>query len=234
MDEAWALLERMEAPLELVAWARPHGPDFEAAWDACPRPSWLMWIAGAAALSLGDAVLVVAAWAGEVAERVPEAEALAEETLRVAERCVRREATRAECLQVAEVADAAAQDAPASSRQAPPAGYGGVASGVAWVARAAEGLMTARLRAEAARMERAQRAASYLGVGVSALVENEPPIRLEAERVLEDPFHAELLYVVAALAEAAEALEGTLEATGAGESAAREATEILRALFAQV
>ena len=29
-------------------------------------------------------------------------------------------------------------------------------------------------------------------------------------------------------------LEGTLEATGAGESAAREATEILRALFAQV
>lgn len=42
VDEA---LAHVEAPDDAVAWARAHGHDFPAAWDACPRASWLVHLA---------------------------------------------------------------------------------------------------------------------------------------------------------------------------------------------
>ena len=114
----------------------------------------------------------------------------------------------------ADEAEQAARDAKATFREGMPEGYSPIVRAAAWVARAAEGLMTARLRAEAARMQQAQQTASYLGAGVNILVSDEPPIRLAAERIPEDAFHGELLYVVAALAESIESVVAARLALG--------------------
>lgn len=221
-----ALLAAMEAPEGLVEWARERGePEsagrargasdraFEDTWDSCPRADWQVWLAGAAALPLSDLVLVLVAWGGEVLADVPEAESIALHVLDLAERTVQREATRAECLVAAEDAEHAARDAPVTFRDSPPLGYGAMASAASWIARAAEGLMTANLRAEAARMQRAQRSASYLGGGPQIFLEREQPVVLAAERLPDDPFHSELLYVVASAAEGAAALARAMAET---------------------
>jgi hypothetical protein len=42
-------LEAQGAYRDLVAWAEPHGDDWSAAWDLCPRGDWLLAIAAGAA-----------------------------------------------------------------------------------------------------------------------------------------------------------------------------------------
>lgn len=220
-----AFLVAMEAPDELVDWVGESDFDFEEAWERCPSATWQVWLWGAAALSLNRGVLVVKECVEAIVTGIPEAKALVEHVLQIAAACVAREATREQCLQAADEAETAARDAKATFRDRMPAGYAPVVMAAAWVARAAEGLMTARLRAEAARMQQAQQTASYLGAGVSILVEREPPIRLAAERLPEDAFHSELLFVVAALGEAADALVEA--ARSVDECAVEEASALI-------
>ncbi|MEM9069054.1 MAG: hypothetical protein AAGE52_11140 [Myxococcota bacterium] len=235
-----SLLARVDAPEAMIAWAKGVGDD---AWATCPSPEWQVWLAGVYGESLNHLLLGLSGWAGEILANVPDAEAVVLHVLAKAEGCVRRDVRREDCLAAAEEADRVARDAPATFRNGVATAYPPLATGAAWVARAAEGLLTARLRAEADRMQRAQATASYLGAGVNALVENEPLVRLAADRVPEDAFHAELLYVVAAGAEAASALALALQRvrdpsqpppTEASEETLQEAAAQLRAALTEV
>lgn len=197
-------LGAMGAPAALVA-AVPD--DLEVAWDELERADWLVWIAGAASVSLDEALRVLSGLLAEALVEVPQAETIVMGALETAEACVRREATRADCQAKATVAEAAAREAPATFRDAPPKAYCELAEGAARVARAAEAIMSARLRDEAAQMERARDSAAYLGVGVDIFARRaDPPARFDVERI-GHPIHAELLFVVASLAEAARMLE---------------------------
>jgi len=197
-------LEAMGAPEALTA-AAP--PDLEAAWDELDRIDWLVWVAGAASVALDEALRVLSGLIAEALVNVPEAETIVMGALETAEACVRREATRADCEERAEVAEAAAKEAPATFRDAPPKAYRELCQAGARIARAAEAIMSARLRDEAAQMERARDSAAFLGVGLDIFARRaDPPARFDAERP-EHPVHAELLFVVASLAEAARLLE---------------------------
>lgn len=197
-------LESMGAPDALVA-AAPG--DLETAWNAIERVDWLVWIAGAASVSLDETLRVLSALLAEALVQVPRAEAVVAPALDIANACLRREATRAECQAEAEVAEVAAREAPATFRETPPKAYGELAEAAGRIARAAEAIMSARLRDEAAQLERARDSAAYLGVGLDIFARpSDPPARFDVERI-DDPVHAELLFVIASLAEAARLLD---------------------------
>lgn len=204
MSTAPRWLAAMGAPEALVA-AAPA--DLERAWAELERIDWLVWVAGAASVALDEALRVLSGLVAEALVEVPQAEAIVMQALETAEACVRREATRADCEAQAEIAEAAAREAPATFREAPPQAYRELAEAGARVARAAEAIMSARLRDEAAQMERARDSAAYLGVGLNVFARPaDPPARFDVERRAH-PIHAELLFVVASLAEAARLLE---------------------------
>ena len=204
MSDPAADLRAMGAPEALVE-AIPE--DLEEAWESLDRLEWLVWVAGVASIALDETLRVLSGLVAEALVEVPEAEALLIEVLETAEACVRREATRADCQLQAEKAEAAAREAPATFRDAPPKAYGEVCRAAALLARAAEAIMSARLRDEAARMERARDSAAYLGVGLDIFARREdPPARFDVEH-MGHPVQAELLFVVASLAEAARLLE---------------------------
>jgi len=194
----------MGAPEALVA---SVPADLETAWDELERVDWLVWVAGAASISLDETLRVLSGLLAEALVEVPQAESIVMQALETAEACVRREATRSECQAEAEIAEAAAREAPATFREAPPKAYCELAEAAGRVARAAEAIMSARLRDEAAQLERARDSAAYLGVGVDIFARRaDPPARFDVERI-GHPIHAELLFVVASLAEGARLLE---------------------------
>ena len=204
MSDPAEWLEAMGAPEALVA-AVPA--DLESAWDDLERADWLVWVAGAASVSLDETLRVLSGLIAEALVAVPQAETIVMGALETAEACVRREATRAECEAQATVAESAAREAPATFRDAPPKAYCELAEAGGRVARAAEAIMSARLRDEAAQMERARDSAAYLGVGIDIFARRaDPPARFDVERI-GHPIHAELLFVVASLSEAARLLE---------------------------
>ncbi|MAQ19882.1 MAG: hypothetical protein CMN30_34395 [Sandaracinus sp.] len=214
-------LAAMGAPASLVD-AVPDDP--EDAWAWSERLEGSVWIGGAAAVALDEMLRVVSGLVAEALVQVPPAESLVLEALETAERCVRRQATRADCQRLAAACEEAAREAPATFRAAPPRAYRELVGAGAAVARAAEAIMSARLRDEAARMERARNSARLLGIGVDVFAPAaDPAPRLDVDH-LGHPIQAELLYVVAALAEAARLLEAAHaeldEPTGAALSAA--------------
>ena len=108
---------------------------------------------------------------------------------------------------------------------------------LAWTARAAEGLVASRKRAEAVRMQRAQHVASLLGTGVDTTVQRETPMCLNTDSLPDSPVHAELLYVVTALAQSALYLVSTREAQDpdrARESLEDDEAHLVRALFKEL
>lgn len=223
----------MDAPEELLSWSAEFGSDLGAAWSQCPTPVWLIWLAGAAETALDKALLVVLTWSTEVATSVPEAEQLVLQTLEEVEESARRGRGEA-CVAAAERAEAASRSAPASFRAKPPLGFEALTMAAAWAARAAEGLIASRKRAEAVRMQRAQHMASFLGTGVDTTVERETPMCLNTDSLPDSPVHAELLYVVAALAQSALYLVSTREAQDPDRpraSIAEEEADLVRALF---
>ncbi|MFK7998968.1 MAG: hypothetical protein AB8H86_05200 [Polyangiales bacterium] len=223
----------MDAPAELLSWSAEFDAELGAAWDQCPSPVWLMWLAGAAGTALDQALLVVLTWSAEVATSVPEAEELVRQTLESVEESARRGRGEA-CAAAAERAEAASRSAPASFRAKPPLGFEALTMAAAWAARAAEGLVASRKRAEAVRMQRAQHMASFLGTGVDTTVQRETPMCLDTESLPDSPVHAELLYVVAALAQTALYLVSTREAQDPDRprvSLEEEEADLVRALF---
>ncbi len=233
-------LEAMEAPPTLTEWVQQTGdqdedPDWAALWRQCPVPPWLLWLAGAGALPLTQAISAVGQWANDEADRVPEAQALVQRAVRLAQGSLTGQVSGKACLEAAEAAESAAASAPATFRNAAPRAFQPLAMGAAWLCRAAEGLQTAERRVEASRLDRARNMASYLGAGVDLTLGSlgrAGPIRLNAARLPADAFHSELLYVVAALAEAASALARARDLHHPDSPAG--AAEALRGHFAQV
>lgn len=231
-----ATLAKMDAPADLIAWSAEFGDDLSAAWTACPSPAWLMWLAGGAGTALDTALTVVLTWCAEVATSVPSAESLVTQTLEAVEDAARRGDGR-ECAAAAERAESASRSAPASFRAKPPLGFEALTMAAAWAARAAEGLVASRKRAEAVRMQRAQHVASLLGTGVDTTVGNATPMCLNTDRLPDSPVHAELLYVVAALAQSALYVVSTREAQDpdrARTSLEDDEAHLVRALFKEV
>jgi hypothetical protein len=204
MTRAAALLARMQAPV--AARDAVGDAELEEAWDRCADPEHLVWIAGAAAISLDETLRALSGALAETLVDVPEAEALVMKVLETAEACVRRAATRADCQERADEAERAAEDAPATFRDAPPKAYREVTRAAGQIARAAEAIMSARLRQEAGRMERARNAAAFLGVGLDVFARPETVARLDVDH-LDHPVQAELLFVVASLANAARLMD---------------------------
>ena len=204
--------------------------------QACPRPEWFLWIVGATGTPMNDVLVIVCAWAELVAAEVPEGQALANYAIELAEEAAYGSTSAAQFLEVAERAEEAAASAPATFRDLAPIGFESLARASAWIARAAEGLIASRRRFEAIRMDHASRAAGYLGAGVNAFVGKEPPVRLLPFAVGSDPVQAELVYVVAAMAEAASQLV-QVRAAKRGDAddnlVARDAVLVLQELFAQ-
>jgi hypothetical protein len=228
-----ATLAKMDAPEELLAWSAEFQSDLGAAWGRCPSPVWLFWLAGAAGTALEKALAVVLTWSAEVATSVPEATELVLKTLETVEESARRGRGEA-CVAAAERAESASRSAPASFRAKPPLGFEALTMAAAWAARAAEGLVASRKRAEAVRMQRAQHVASLLGTGVDTTVERETLMCLNTESLPDSPVHAELLYVVAALAQSALYLVSTREAQDPDRprsSVEEDEAQVVRALF---
>ena len=233
MKDVDQALARMDAPDPLVTWCAEHGYTLKEAWTACDSPTWLLWLAGAAGFAVDTSVMHVGTWVGTQCAAIPELVPLAERTLDASREAMFGGATAA-CIAAAESAAGLAKAVPTTFRDVPPVGFEPLALALSWVARAAEGVATARVRAEAGRMERARRAASYLGAGVDTLLERESPIRLDTAMLPGDPFQTELLYVFAALAEALDYVmkaERTRRDTRAPIASASLACDQLRAAF---
>ncbi len=225
MTTLGGLLRLVDAPPTLCDWADGH-LDAASAWAACPSASWRVWLAGVLGAELGAVIRALGTWAGELSVQVPDAAVLTRHVLRTVEAGLVGRACREACVAAAEEAEGAARQPPRTFRARPSPAFGPLMRSVGWLARSTEGLRTAAVRAEARRMQRARATASYLGAGVDAVLGKPTPLRLDPRRVADDALHAELLYVVAAAAEAAEGL--TLAAELAGPPGEREGAGVRR------
>ncbi len=83
-------LERLNACPEALDWIRESGhKSLSAAWTACPRPSWMLWLLGKAVRNRGDRAVIVrcaCAFAREVIHLIPEGEDRPRAVLELAER----------------------------------------------------------------------------------------------------------------------------------------------------
>ncbi len=190
----------MDAPSELLGFVAER-PSVEEASDACPSLEWFFWLAGAASAPLAAMVHVL----GDLVERrvdgLTDGGKPLTHALQVARDCVARRATREQCEDAARSAEFAANELPATFRTVPGHGYAELARAAMWTARGAEGVMTARLRLEARRLEEAHRRASWLGGGIDIALSRSEDVALDAQQIATDAFHADLLYVIAACAE---------------------------------
>ncbi len=222
MDLAQAL-EDLDAPdsLRRIVQGRPE-LTLDELWADAEEPEWLPWLAPLVPLPLNALVTaLLEVTSAQVNELGDGAEGL-EEVLHVAVDGVLGEATAEECAEAAIVAKELAATPPATYRTTSARLYVRVATAAEWSARAAEGLGLGRRRAEAARLRKAQDSARLFGTGADIFVEKEPELFVHPALVKQDPEQAELVYVVAACAEAAKALA---EADPAALAALRSALE---------
>ncbi|MEO0326711.1 MAG: hypothetical protein AAF447_27455, partial [Myxococcota bacterium] len=146
VESARALLEVMEAPAELQAWvAELPRDDLEEAWAACTDPRWLLWLAGAGALSLTDGAQGLMTLAQQAAARLGDVPPVLAQVLAAAEEALARRG-REDLVELAGAAEAAAAAPPATFRNASASALPGALRAAAWLARAADGLLAARLR----------------------------------------------------------------------------------------
>lgn len=201
------LLQRIEAPQELLDWLGDQGAD---PWGRCPRADWLAWLAASEGWPLAtllDAACDCVAQAVDslVGGAAPlyQAIVVARETLTA--QAALSPSTIEDCIHAADDCDVAAREYPASYRAAMLRGYPAAARAAAWLARAAEGLTTAEARSEAARLEEGQTRGLMLGAHPAIMVPAaDGPARLDPSAPLGDPVQAELVYALAAIAQAIE------------------------------
>ncbi|MBI4706007.1 MAG: hypothetical protein HY744_33355 [Deltaproteobacteria bacterium] len=229
MDSA-SRLDALGAPAELVSWAT--GRPARRAWRDCPQADWLLWLAAAESLPVTTLVLA----AGTCVERAVTALPSGAEPLGRALRAA-RSLEAADCAAAARACEAARESFPESYRAGRNPGYGAAAHAAAWVARAAEGVVTARARAEAKRGERARELAAIVGSSPDIFVPAtpSPPEALDPAAAPGDPVEEELRYAVAAaaqaLGEAAQSLAPDVREPEAHERAQAELCEQLRVLL---
>ncbi len=202
-ENAWPeVLAQIDAPAELQLWVQTRDP--QHALDICPRADWWVWLSAATGQSLARLVWVLAKSAQRMVPPSSAAYAPVEHALSVALECVRSGAS-VPCGEAAAEADLAASHMHASFRTSLEPGYNPLARAAAWVARASEGLAVAKHRSEARFLDDARRRASLVGVGFDVFSRAPTSPALDA-RLLHTPDQRDLLFVVAACAEAAEQL----------------------------
>lgn len=203
MDDAGILLARMEAPEALREWAARKG--LEEAFAEASAPADIVWLAGAASLDLSAAFAAVRA----------EIRAHGEESAETREISRRVETALAEALEtrmhepllaLAAQLEEAQSAPPRTLREAPSTRFPVVARASAFLLRGAEALYAARQHEIAERLARAQIEASLVGGGASMFMGGHLALRLDAERLPESAFDAQLLVVVVALVAAVDEL----------------------------
>ncbi len=191
-------LEAIDAPDALVEWTRGFD-DVDAAWESCRRGAhrvWLAVIAGApieALLEAGAAALL------EAEERF----SLRSPAVATAIDAALEGADAATLIEAAEACESLSEGGSAGYREAMPPGYEAIARGAALLARAAEALAAAEAIREARVLEEARHRAATLGIGAqAALPSRDGPARLEQLSAAGDPAQGNLLFCVAACAQA--------------------------------
>jgi len=166
-------LAQLDACSDAVAWARRYD-SLKAAWAACERADWMLWLAGKVCGDRGSdghrkLVLATCSCARTALRYVPEGEYRPRVAIETAERWARGEATDDELSAANAAAEAAAWAAARAVRAAKAARATWAAAGAAawaaaeaadWAARVAAGAARAAWAAEAAAWTAANAAAS--------------------------------------------------------------------------
>lgn len=139
--EVGSLLRRAGAPEELAEWA--EGKPIDRAWDECLRADWLVWLAAI------DRVPLVALVDGARAavERVVELQSTGQEPLVRAIAAAKELKSNAECRAAADECEARAGADDATTYRKPPNDpYGWAARAAAFLAEAADALLSAEAK----------------------------------------------------------------------------------------
>ena len=217
MYDVWELLKAAGAPEALVTWSKRFAQDIDRAFDACDRPEWIIWLAAVGLVPLERIVRAVideVEAAADVNAPIGPRTRAAIDTARLS---LSRDVDGPECMAAADEAEREAREAETASVRVVSDGVMHVSKATAWLARAAEGLIAGRLRAESQRLLVAREKAGMLGTGMQLFVGEEPPLTLVADKVPEDPEQGALVYMVAALAESATEIAASLGAPAGGE-----------------
>lgn len=214
------MLERVDAPDELVTSVRDTLADLDQAWEACDRGAHRVWLAAVAGAPIEVMIEAGAAAVTALLERLPEPPEAAVVAL---ERAVGG-ATTVDLLAAAEACEALADAGSYRGTSAP--ARAAAARAAALVARAAEGLAAGEARREATRLEQAQRTGAFVGVGTHAVLPADPgPARLDVAHGPADPAQGTFLYAVAAVAEAVAEVAAALGDEPATDALVRAALE---------
>lgn len=197
-------LAELDAPEDVVAWARGFDGEWSDAWNECDRGDVLIWIGGVHGVSLPHLVVAAAACARLPFEGGGGDSDEALDLLDRIEDAIRGEIDPSECTGIAGESEHAADEARQSYRTTRALRGRTAWSAVVWTARAAEALLSAHERAYAIRSDRAHGTAALLGIGMAAALAftKGSELRLEPGAVASDPIQSELAFVVAAAAEA--------------------------------
>ena len=212
------LLQRFDAPHALLAWlARPRRAD---PWLGCARGDWLIWLAACLGRPLGEVLAAACDCVGRALDALPGHT----DVLRNAVALARARRSAEACAAAAADCDAARREYPASYRAGMTLGFAPASRAACWVARAAEGLLTAETRAEVRGTTQARARAVIIGLNPDVM-----PRRLTGPACL-DPIQEELGFVVAAAAQAVKAAARALGPQPQDSQARKEA----QAAFAEL
>ena len=230
--ELHELLERVDAPDDLVVWARDAALEFDAVWATLTRGDHRLWVAACGGTPIE--VLVEAA-AAAVLTAVDTFTEAPEPVVHALELAVGG-GSAVELLEAAEACEQVAVSGfgRGGYRSAAGPGSAEASRAAALVARAAEGLIAGEAQREGVRLEQARARGAYLGVGAQAALSSpEGPPRLDVMAAASDPAQGAFLFAVAAcaeaLAESARAVaEGNPDTAAAEQSARRDLDRVVR------
>ncbi len=248
-----AILERLNAPEDLVAWVAIL--EEQDPWSRCARADWLIWLAACEAASIATLLSGACDCVQLAVQALPATVPHLADAVRIARQvAVQTEVSDdpgqaglgmsqtadpskpdpiAACLAAAQRCEQAAEHFPAAYRTAMSAGFSAAARAAAWVARAAEGLATANIRSETNRLDQGLQRAVTLGLSPQNVIPEpaDPPI-LDPLADAGDPVQTELIYAVAAtsqaIAEAVDALTPAKDDTTAVDDTHAAMLELLR------
>jgi hypothetical protein len=202
--ELRAILDLVEAPADLVAWAPK---DLGEAVERCPRGSWLAWIMGTTGLPIEHLFAAVAEVVREAlvvhgATQEPLFDAL-DASLDLLD----GDEDGGECLAIAEECETLASQPPVGYRAGASPSFSELATAASQVAHAAEGYQAASTRAWALAEALAVHRSALIGVASFVFMPQDLRLVFDPDQFAVDRTSTDVLYVVAALASAMEHVE---------------------------
>lgn len=200
-------LVAMEAPPTLIAWASAEDRDHHDAAGLLALnhdPAWAIWIYAAEGIPLRALVEAALLEADDAVAQLTEAQAPLQVALRMARAILAGTTDSESVLAAAEHAEALIDETAGNYRAlGPQPVITPTAGACAYLARAAEAVVSAELSLSTQRLVNAQYGAAVLGAGVSLMVSGAPrALCLNPAALARDPVQGLALFVPAAVAEA--------------------------------